>query len=371
MFYSNRDAQTRHIIPFSNKLIRSDPEAWEAYPELRYFYNKLWVAKSQNIRCNTMDLPPTDKSQYPIFIKPIINLDGGNKDCYKINTPQELSPYIHQTDMFWSEYIDKQEGSSDFVVLNGKIVFELHYTIDNKQDDFIQTNTILSTKNKCPEKVRLWVEREVSAVSYTGVFNAQYRGDIIIECGLRFDAGGNYIQWTMNKNIIRSINHFLERNEWRSLTEEQLFFHERYVVECSNPYPIIYYFPAPCMKFIMYITEIENYDFYIDETKEQINFFTLVDTNIEKIYMVKQWIERCMRIVNWGFILFFFSLLILLGFCFCFCISSSYTKNIRGIKGIKNRMKNNFTYILLWSSLGILLFFTRFINPPKYLRKMI
>jgi hypothetical protein len=359
IFCSNRDAEKRHIIPFSNKLIRSDTEAWEAYPKFRYFYNKLWVAKSQNIQCNTMDIPPNLITQYPVFIKPIINLDGGNKDCYKIDSPEIFSLYAHRKDMFWSEFINKDEGSSDFVINNGKIVFEINYHIKNKKNDFIQTETILSPKNKCPTKVRAWIEKNMNYSLYNGILNVQYRGNKIIECGLRFDAGGNYIQWTMNKNIIISINYFLEKNTWKSLSNEEFFFEDRYIIECNKSYPIIYYFPYPLMKFITNITKIENYDFYIDETKNEINFFTLVDKNRDKLYYVKKWIEIAMCIVNWIFIIFFIILIFLI---IIYIIFKFY--NIKLKKNIKNS-------IIKFSIFGILIFLTRFINPPKYIRKIL
>ena len=60
----------------------NDPEAYKAYPHFRHLFNKYLVTKSQNVRCGKMHEIP---KKFPVFVKPIVNLEGSNKDCYFVS----------------------------------------------------------------------------------------------------------------------------------------------------------------------------------------------------------------------------------------------------------------------------------------------
>ena len=61
----------------------NDLDAWISYPDHNWIYNRLDIAKYQKLKCAPMPIQPT---QYPVIIKPIINLYGMGNKIIKINS---------------------------------------------------------------------------------------------------------------------------------------------------------------------------------------------------------------------------------------------------------------------------------------------
>ena len=57
--------------------------------------------KSQNIPADKMCVIP---KKFPVFIKPIVNLEGSNKDCYFIKNLHQFKKFMH-TYCFFSTHI--------------------------------------------------------------------------------------------------------------------------------------------------------------------------------------------------------------------------------------------------------------------------
>lgn len=335
-FFLNKYEKTRYKIPFTEKLVTNDKEAYKVYPKFNFVYDKYFVAKSQGLKCGFMNQKPKN---YPVFIKPRIGLGGGNKDCFKIRNIEEFNEFEQREDMFWCEYIDGQEASSDFVIKNGNVLYELNYKIDKKPGTIIGVKTIVSNENKCPFSVKQWIRKYLGG--FSGPCNIQYIDDKIIEVGLRFDEGGNYLQWTNNTVIIKRINKFIDEGKWIPLTEFEKQFQTYYLYRCFKEYPIIYFLPAPLVIFIMEIYGIENYNFYIDNDKKGITFLGIATTDDEKGKRAKNIVELLMTLMN--YLLFILIFINILFFIFG---------------------KPNYNLIILTT----LLFFTRFLNAPKFLR---
>jgi hypothetical protein len=333
-FYSNHDAETRHIIPYDPSIIRTDAGAYKANPNYNFVYNKLFIAQTQKIDCGKMNIYP---HEYPVFIKPIINLKGGNLGCYKVNTKQEFERFKHRNDFYWATFLHGQEGSTDFVMDKGNILFELSYVMEKTENSIIQQKTIISPKNKCPQKIKDWIYTYLK--DYTGCVNIQYIGNTIIEVGLRFDSGGNFIQWANNPVFIERINSFFKTGKWIHIPTNQYQFKDVYSIGCYKSNPVIYFIPAPIIKLIMENNNIQNYNFYIDNERNGIKYLNIVDSDMDKINHVKEIIETIMNISNTLF-------LILIPFITILII---FNKNYYG-----------------FAIFVILIFLTRFINPPKY-----
>jgi hypothetical protein len=338
IFYSNRDAENRHIVPYTKKLITNDTDAYEYNKGYENIYDKKWVTESQNNKCGFMNEIPIE---FPVFIKPIINLKGGNKDCYIVKNINEFNKYLNREDLFWSDLYKGEEGSTDFLLDKGKIIFQLTYNIQKVDGRILGIMTKISRENKCPYKIIEWVKYNLR--DYSGPVNIQYIGDNIIEAGLRFDSGGNFIQWTNNKTIIERINNYIDSGYWIPLNDKDLYFKDRYICGCYKNYPIIYYLPAPIVEKILKSYNVENYNFYVDLDKDGLKYLNIVDTNREKLLKIKKIIEMCMNIAN-NLIIFLVSLNIVLLFL------------------------GKISKILI--IITIMIFLSRFINPPKYLRKI-
>ena len=50
-----------------------------------------------------------------------------HKNCFKINSYNELRKYKHLPDMMWSEYINGTENMTDYILLNGNIIYYITY----------------------------------------------------------------------------------------------------------------------------------------------------------------------------------------------------------------------------------------------------
>lgn len=337
-FYSNRDAHNRHTVPFTDKLIDNDIDGYDKNEKHRFVYDKLFIAKTQHISCNTMNILP---SKYPVFVKPQSGKIGGNKFCYKINNKKEFVKYQGKKDLFWCEFIEGKEQSTDFLIDKGKIVFDLTYTIEKTPNTIIGECTIISNTNTCPEKVKQWIYTYLH--DYRGPCNIQYINDIIIEVGLRFDSGGNFIQWTKNKSIIDHINYFINTNKWIPFNEYERTFKDVYVIGCFRKYPVVYYIPGYIVTMILQNNNVENYNFYVDEDKAGLKYLNIVSTVKEDCIKSKKIIETLMNFMN-NLILFLFGI---------------------------NSIMLIFGRINMWLiTITILLYITRFINPTKYIRQM-
>ena len=80
---------------FIKKIPMFDKQAFNMYPKYNFVYDKLWICQSQKINCGTLQSITKDSDiQYPIFIKPRWgHLSASSKNCFKINSYNEISKY--------------------------------------------------------------------------------------------------------------------------------------------------------------------------------------------------------------------------------------------------------------------------------------
>lgn len=105
-------------------MIDDDTQAWEAYPQYRWVFNKLEVAMRFGYECGPACVPIKRKGNY--IIRPIYNLFGQGIGAKK----QYLDPELHTEDMilhkyvspgyFWCEYLEGDHFSIDYKRENGR-----------------------------------------------------------------------------------------------------------------------------------------------------------------------------------------------------------------------------------------------------------
>ena len=192
MGYSNPylDPYDHHL---TDRMITFDAQAYRQLPGFRFVYDKLWVAETQGLPCGTLESLRDDSDvEYPIFIKPRWgHLTASSRNCYKITQASGLTPYLGFSDMMWSSYVDGREGMTDFLMLEGRIVFQLTYVYSEEQRGSVEVWKYITTETECPPHIRRWVEKHVP--NHTGFVNVQYRSDKIIEVGMRPARGGAYL----------------------------------------------------------------------------------------------------------------------------------------------------------------------------------
>ena len=288
-----------YLDPFKNHLRGElpiyDGEAYRMYPQYNYVYDKLWVAKSQKLKCGPLEdiVANPNSVDYPVFIKPRWgHLSAASKNCFKISNPEELHRYSHFKHMMWSEFIDGREGMTDYVMLNGRIMHYVSYIYSEDQNGFTDEWKYISPNTKAPLAITEWVERNLNG--YSGIVNVQYRDERIIEVGLRLARSGAYVIATDNGALIDNICNVVDNKFWDFSLQQKLNFEPYYVFKCFTTLPIIYIWPQYVLDMIVPSgTSKPFYEYYFEPVgKTGMVFLQFMHEDFDKGMAHKRNIER-------------------------------------------------------------------------------
>jgi hypothetical protein len=301
---------------FPYKLSRSIPhydiQAYKLNPSHRQVYDKLFIIQSQHLPCGELgDLRGQTDIQYPIFIKPRHgHKTASSKDCYKINSYEELEPHFRKQNMMWSSFLNAKEGMTDFILVNGVIVYQLTYVYSEQQYGFADVWKYISSENVPPADIVLWVNKHMSG--YTGPLNVQYRDTTIIEVGMRFARSGMYIESTGHKPLIDAINHMWETKTW--IVREDITFEPFYSFKCWSPIPVFCLLPQHLVDAIMHIGgAMSFYEYYFEPTgRHSTVFFQFLHHDFTKGMQLKRLVEQMLLCIN---LLYITILLLTVGCC--------------------------------------------------------
>ena len=297
---------------FSNQFLNTIPtfdlDAFKKNPNHQFVYDKLFIAQSQDIQSGLLkDITLSGDIKYPIFIKPRWgHVTSSSKNCYKIKNPKELLPYLSKPHMMWSEFINANEGMTDFILDNGKIVYQLTYEYSPTQNVFADDWKYISSSTKPPEKIVQWVTKHMP--NYTGVLNVQYRDDIIIEVSLRLARRGTYIKSTENAFLMNNINSLVGnpyKFQWKTDPQQSTDFKPFYSFKCWTPFCLFYILPFKIMEFIIHITGGKRFfEYYFEPTGSKGSvFFQFQHHNFKHGLKVKELIENLMVVCQVFFLL--------------------------------------------------------------------
>jgi len=279
----------------TDKMPFFDKACYERYPRYQNVYDKLWIMKSQGLPAGRLEKlkGKENKVQYPIFIKPRWgHLSASSKNCFKISNAEELTKYINYPNMMWSDFIDASEIMTDFVLLNGKIVYQMTCIYSEKQNGFSDDYKYISPEAEPPHNVTEWVKHHLS--EHTGIVNVQYRDHKIIEVGLRLARGGAYLVSTENEALINNVNNIFIKREWNYNLTEEMKYKPFYVYKCFTQLPIIYLFPQKLVDwFVKKRTRRPFYEYYFEPTGQTgMVFFQFMDDDFDKGMQTKKEIEK-------------------------------------------------------------------------------
>ena len=274
--------------------VTTDGKAYQSFPQNRHVYDKLWIAKTQNMNCGRLeDLAGREnKIKYPIFIKPRWgHLSASSKNCYKIASASELRKYMNNKHMMWSEFIDGKEGMTDYLLLNGRIVYQITYEYSEKQHGFTDAWKYISPDNKAPAEITEWVSNNING--HTGFVNMQYRKNKIIEVSLRPARGGGYIIAADNFGIMRNIHNVIDKQYWDPSLEKSMDFKPYYAFKCYTQFPILYIWPQKVLDLIVKNhTEMPLFEYYFEPVNnEGCVFLQFMHYDFEKGMKAKKQIE--------------------------------------------------------------------------------
>lgn len=306
-----------YVDPFKYFISKNVPDfdyqAFYKYKEYNFVYDKLWVVKSQGLMGGDLkDLTPNDNIPLPIFTKPRWGHEtASSKNCFKINTWDDVNQFKHIPDMMWSEFIDAKEQMTDYILLNGQIVHQITYVYSETQNGFTDDWKYISPDSKPIPKITDWVNRNMNG--FTGACNVQYRDDKIIEVGLRLARGGAYILSTQNKYLIENINNVVNNGHWDYTIQEKMTFQSFYSFKCYSPIPVVYVYPQYVMDHIMKQNNcMPFYEYYFEPSgKSGMVAFQFMHTNFEEGMKTKKHIETIIQYAQYIFVVLFIVSLIL------------------------------------------------------------
>lgn len=157
-----------------------DADAWRWFPEQRWVYNKLRVAESQGIECAPHGIDPP---HYPVFSKPVINLEGMGVGSRTLWSRQDYETHLSAGHM-WMRLLDGEHISSDAAVIDGR-VHEMRHAKGLSLPGGLFDYWIIEADRRpdLEEYLGSWIEAHLPA--YTGMVNLESIGGRIIEAHLR------------------------------------------------------------------------------------------------------------------------------------------------------------------------------------------
>jgi len=282
----------------SKSIPQFDSQAYRSNPQHRRVYDKLFVVQSQHVPCGELeDLRGQTDIPYPIFIKPRWgHKTASSKDCYKIKSYEELVPHFRKPHMMWSTFIKAKEGMTDFILVNGEIVYQLTYVYSEQQYGFADVWKYVSSDNVPPSDVVQWVNKHMAG--YTGPLNVQYRDTLIIEVGMRFARSGMYIESTENKPLVDAINRMWETKTWT--VREEIRIQPFYSFKCWSPIPVLCLIPQHVLDIIMNrFGAMCFYEYYFEPTgRHSTVFFQFLHRDFNTGMRLKRLIETLLLGLN-------------------------------------------------------------------------
>jgi len=172
-------------------MIEEDYEAWEAYPQYRWVFNKLELSMRLGYDCGPACVPIKNAGNY--IIRPTYNLYGMGIGAHK----KFLNPSIHGEEMihhkhippgyFWCEWFDGNHQSVDFIKDNNHWV--PFHAMTGKHEDKHSLTKFIEWEVTEPEiTLPDWLH-DITTEKY---LNVETRGGKIIEVHLR---SGNDVLW--------------------------------------------------------------------------------------------------------------------------------------------------------------------------------
>jgi len=257
--------------------------------KLLKLYNKKYIADSQNFINGDNTIIP---NEFPIIVRPKINLMGMGKDAYFIDNLSKFKQTNINNKFFWCEVFRGHHISVDIFFNNNDI--QGYIAFRGKQGKLFTFKYWEYLRNyKISNKIKKWIYKNLN--SFCGVFNIELISDNIIECHLRMGDINYFQSEQLTKCIIDCYNNkkinipylpqiyllpvFVEKGKYIRLKEEDIY---KYVRE----------------------TEVNNYilNYFIDPPPEnnsnpaggdRICNFTI--TNLEKGFILREYILKSLH----------------------------------------------------------------------------
>lgn len=195
----------KYLSDWGRVIPTSDEIAWTTNPKHNWVYNKLQVAISQNLPAGPTG---TDPTTYPVIIKPITNLHGGGVGAVLCHNEQQYQEYKSLAGYFWSKYLFGTHYSTDLIVVNGEIMFDVSFIGEKLQLGLFDYWKLAPTNKNTLHKLQAWVTNNLA--TYTGCLNVETLDDYIIEAHLRMGD----IDRLGDTGLLEAIHVLYNANRW-------------------------------------------------------------------------------------------------------------------------------------------------------------
>jgi hypothetical protein len=300
-----------YLDPFENHLQGDVPvydgDCYDRYPHHRFVYDKLWVAASQELPSGTVEdlLQRPEMAHYPLFIRPRWgHKTSGSKHCREVASSDDLPALTvaRAHELMWSEFIPGREGMTDFVLTSGRVVYQMTHVYSDEQKGFAEVWKYTSPDNKPPPVAASWVEANLAG--FTGIVNVQYRGDKIIEVGLRPARTGAYFAATDNAALLRNVSGVLSEGFWNFETTGSMRYRSYYSFKCYTEAPIVFVWPQHVLDFIMRrLTTRPFYEYYPEPTgRRGMMFLQFMHDDLKEGKKAIAYLEKLFNYTQWSFV---------------------------------------------------------------------
>lgn len=203
------------------QLFYNDIEAYTKYSEFNWVYDKLTLIKEQGVACAPVGVNPTN---YPVCIKPIVNLYGMSRDARYIENIEEYDDYLEDerpSGQFWMPYINDKQYTIDLLFHNGKIVFmDVFMCVPSERVFGLFDSHVHINDYALPKNIIEFLERKMR--KYSGPMNIEVINTIIIEAHLRWN-GDNYI-WRKRTEVVKMIPLWMDKRKTIPLINENAVY---------------------------------------------------------------------------------------------------------------------------------------------------
>lgn len=157
-------------------IITDDITAWDLFPRSRWMLNKLYVQEALNNPCGPLGIDPP---QYPVWVKPVINLYGLGIGAKKVDSSDMMD---YAPGMMWMPYYTGDHISYDIKYEHDEIV-EVYSAQGFNGPHFTEWNV---SKIEPDHKLKFLVYKLSCIGELPKYFNIETIDNNLIECHPRW-----------------------------------------------------------------------------------------------------------------------------------------------------------------------------------------
>lgn len=205
--YVSKANKVFNVLGASSDIPINDLDAYTTYPTYNWIYNRLLLAQYQSVKCNPMPILPEDRD-YPVVIKPVINLYGMGLHCYRMDNKDELLNQWYHTG-FWSTFNRGKHVSYDCVVKDGYVLWHCSFIGHNSDKFFGEFDYWELSESELPKCINMLVDK---LTGYTGMLNCECIDEVLIEAHLRM---GDIDQLT-EREVLNEVVNLYDNNSFNA-----------------------------------------------------------------------------------------------------------------------------------------------------------